>query len=279
LSKVLIKFLFTLIFLGSLSYGIWRVADSHPELKDQLIQHLPTQGFSILEPRFTASQIMENEKNSSANETPPSFGDYAIIFHPFALMEVKFSHSNQRTGEGIILWDLIDGEMVLNTETWEKSHGFADCIHVHADPHELKVITAIARQGNQVDRRTLSQLIHVEGALLDTWLDRCVKKKLLVCSQGQYRIHLESPLLAFTPVTKTHFPLITKQSKHPEKLKKHFSLSQVARVAEAAFGEDFAIRQTHEVFLPIYSITLQNLDGSSEATYWNGLNGKKIFIH
>ena len=112
--------------------------------------------------------------------------------------------------------------------------------------------------------------------MLDAWLDRCLKKKLIVCHQGIYRIHLESPKMAFTPMTQVSFPLITKNSKHPEKLKRNYSISQITRVAEAAFGEDFAIRQTHEIYIPIYSLAIQNTDGSYQTTYWNALNGLRL---
>jgi len=267
---------FTLIFLGSLGYGLWWVADSHPELKDRAIQYLPTSSFSALEPRFTANQIMENERPKILKDSHQHFGDYSMVFHPFLLMEVKFSRSNHTTGEGVILWDLLDGEMVLNTQTWEKSHGFADCIHMHADSYELKIISTIAKNGNRADRQTLSQAMNLESAMLDAWIDRCIKKKLIACHQGTYRIHLESPKMAFTPITQVNFPLITKNSKHPEKLKRNFSTAQITRIAEAAFGDDFAIRQTHEVYLPIYSITIQNNDGSYQTTYWNALNGMRL---
>jgi len=48
------------------------------------------------------------------------------------------------------------------------------------------------------------------------------------------------------------------------------------KTAKAAFGDDFAIRKTTEIFLPVYSIVVQNPDGSHMTTYWNALNGKNI---
>jgi len=41
-------------------------------------------------------------------------------------------------------------------------------------------------------------------------------------------------------------------------------------------GKDFAIRKTTEIFLPVYSIVVQNPDGSQMTTYWNALNGKRL---
>ena len=272
----MIKLLFTFIFLGILGYGVWWVADSHPEIKDRAIRYLPSSSFSVLEPRFTTNQIVEAQRSHLLKDNRHQLGPADLLYHPFLLMEVKFTRSNNTTGEGLMLWDLMDGEMILNTETWEKSHGFADCIHMHADIYELKILRSIAEHGNRAERQTLFQDLNWESSRLDAWLDRCLKKKLIVCYRGVYRIHLESPKMAFIPMTQVSFPLITKSSKHSEKRKRNFSISQITRVAEAAFGEDFAIRQAHEVYLPVYSLAIQNTDGSYQETYWNALNGRRL---
>ena len=47
-------------------------------------------------------------------------------------------------------------------------------------------------------------------------------------------------------------------------------------MTEAVFGDDFAIRQTHEIYLPVYSLAIQNTDGSYQTTYWNALNGLRL---
>lgn len=269
------KFFFTLIFLSSIIYGIWWTAESHPNLKDQVTKLIPTHSYTSFEPRFTANQIMKSTQPNPESKHE-QFGECSLTFYPFLLMEVKFTRSDFSTGEGIILWDLIDGEMVLDTETWEKSHGFADCINVHADHYELKILNILAKNENEASRHILSQEMNMENATLDHWLDRCLKKKLIVHHQGVYRIHLEKPKMHFIPITDIKIPLITKTSKHPEKLKKHFSSTQVMRTAEAAFGSNFAIRQARDVYLPIYCTKLKNKDGSFQSIYWNSLNGKQL---
>lgn len=272
----MIRLLFTLLFLGSLSYGIWWIVDSHPEIKDRATQYLPSSSFISLESRFTIKQVMEAQKHSLIKDSQQQFGNNSLLYHPFLLMDVKFTRPNNTTGEGAILWDLIDGEMILNTQTWEKSHGFADCIHTHADAYELKILSSIAHHGNRADRQTIFQDLNLGGVMLDTWLERCMKKRLIAYHEGTYRIHLESPKMAFIPMTHMNFPLITKTSKHPEKRKKNFSISQIIRVAETAFGDDFAIRQIREVYLPVYLLTIQNKDGSYQTTHWNALNGHRL---
>ena len=61
-------------------------------------------------------------------DTDHVFLEPTLKFVPYLLMDVKYIRTQDKTGEGVILWGLVDGEMVINTGTWEKTHGFTDCI-------------------------------------------------------------------------------------------------------------------------------------------------------
>ena len=271
----MIRFLFTSLVLCGLGYGGWWISESHPEVKERIFQMLPARSFPTLEPRFTAQKITEQQLRLLRNQSQP-FEISSTIYHPFVLMEVKFTRPNQTTGEGSMLWDLVDGEMVLNTGTWEKSHGFADCIQMRADAHELKVLNVIAHHGNSLLRERLFQDPKLEKAMLDAWLNRLIKKRLIVYYQGMYRIHLEAPNMPFSPASHLTFPLVTKSLKHLDRLERKFSTPQIVRLAKSAFGNDFAIRNTQEVYIPIYVLNTQETDGSKQTSYWNALTGTRL---
>ena len=78
------------------------------------------------------------------------------------------------------------------------------------------------------------------------------------------------------PETKLDQWLVTKQSRNTSRIPRRFHPSQIESIARAAFGNDFAIRKTTEIYLPVYSIIVQNPDGSQMSTYWNALNGKRF---
>lgn len=270
------RFLSTLIVLGALGYGAYYVNNSQPELKHKAIEMINTGTFHTLEARFTARQIMENERLTLLKDTEHRYSEPSLRFHPYLLMEVKFTNPSFQTEEGIILWDLIDGEMVLDTRSWEKTHGFADCINAGADRYEYKILSTIAENGGKADRQSLMTSLNMETHLFEAWIDRARKKKLVVQHGNHYRVHLHDPLVNVRPSTLIADPLVTKSSKHNERLNRRYTPSQVKKAAEAAFGSDFAIRTTRDVFLPIYSITVQNPDGSLHTSHWNALNGKQI---
>lgn len=249
-----------------------------PSFRSRVEDLLSGNTFQTLEVRFTAEAIMEEHRKELLKDSLHSFLDPELNFHPYLLMEVKYNRNEERTGEGVILWSLIDGEMVLNTATWEQTHGFADCIASNATRQEFKIINALARHGSSWDRDGLSQFLNIENQILDAWVDGCRKKNLIVQSGNNYRLHWQNPRMQVMPETKLEHWLVTKPTKHAVKIGKQFRIAQIEQIARAAFGVDFAIRKSTEVFLPVYSITVQNPDGSRMTTYWNALNGKRISI-
>lgn len=273
------RLLSSLVTFAVLGYGAFWVNTNHPEIKNQVLEFVNTGHFHTLEARYTSKQIMDANKRHLIKDDKHKFLDATLKFSPYLLMEVKYSTSDHLTGEGIILWDMVDGEMVLNTKNWDKTHGFGDCIASRIDQSEFKVLNILAEKGGELDRNSLSKILQVEHDILESWIDRCRKKKLLVQSGNNYRLHLQNPKLHVRPETLIDDRIVTKSFKNAERITSRFKKNQIKRLAEAAFGFDFAVRNTLAVFLPIYSITVENPDGSVHTSYWNALNGKQLSFH
>jgi hypothetical protein len=247
-----------------------------PGFRSKVEDVLSSGTFQTLEVRYSADAIMDAHRKELLKDSEHVFLEPTLKFVPYLLMEVKYNRSQEKTGEGVILWGLIDGEMVINTSTWEKTHGFTDCIASNASRQEFKIINALASKGGAWDRDGLSKFLNIENSVLDSWVDSCRNKSLIVQSGNTYRLHLQNPKLLVIPETRLEHWLVTKSTKHALRVKKKFRPSQIEATAKAAFGNDFAIRKTTEVFLPVYSIVVQNPDGSQMTSYWNALNGKRI---
>lgn len=269
------RWLFTLGVLGSIGYGAWWMSDTRPEIKTKVEDVLNMGSFHTLEIKYTANQIMESHRKDLLKGNRHKYLEPQLKFYPYLLLDVKYV-VNDETEESVMLWDMCDGEMVLNTKAWDKTHGFGDCILANTDRHEFKVINALAKKGGACDRETLAKMLHVENDIMDIWIDSLRKKKLLVQSGNRYRLHLESPHLKSLPSTVLEERLVTQPCKQAQRVAKRFSLSEVERIARAAFGTDFAIRHTKDVYLPVHCIVVQNPDGSIHTSHWNALNGKRI---
>ncbi len=255
--------------------GVW-AWNFAPAFRTKVEDFLSANTFQTLEIRHSAESIMDAHRKELLKDSEHVFLSPSLKFYPYLLMEVKYNRSHDKTGEGVILWGLVDGEMVINASTWEKTHGFRDCIAANATRQEFKIINALAGHGGACDREGLSKFLNIENNVLDIWADVCRKKSLIVQNGNTYRLHLQNPRLQVIPETKLNQNLVTKHTKHAVRAKKRFRGAQIEQIARAAFGSDFAIRKTSEIFLPVYSITVQNPDGSQMTSYWNALNGTRI---
>lgn len=249
---------------------------NYPAVRNWSSDFLPRKKFKTLEIRYSAENIMKSHKRNLLKDSEHNFLQPTLIFHPYLLMEVKYTKAQHKTGEGILLWSLIDGEMVINTSSWEKTHGFKDCIKANADKDDFKIINALSSNNGFMDRESLCKYLNVEDEILDIWLDNCRRKNLIVQNGNNIRLHFASPKLKVIPETKINQWLVTKVHKKAIRIPQKYRQSQIETIAKAAFGNDFAIRKTTEIFLPVHSIQVENPDNSQMTTYWNALNGKKL---
>jgi hypothetical protein len=270
------RILLTLVTVACAGYGLYWVSSTHPEIKTKIEEVLDTGYFHTLEVRYGANQIMESHRRELLKDNRHKYLEPLLKFYPYLLLEVKYTLSDEKTREGVVLWDLTDGEMVIDTKNWEKTHGFGDCINANTSRHEFKILNILAKKGGSIDRDGLSKALQVENDILDGWIDSCRKKKLIVQSGNRYRLHLERPKLKTAPQTQIEERLVTKPYRHAIRLPRRFSISQIEQLAKSAFGNDFAIRKTTDVYLPVHSIVVQNPDGSIHSSHWNALNGKRL---
>jgi hypothetical protein len=270
--RFLIIFTIGISLIGS---SIWVVLN-YPEVRSIAIDYLQKGKLQTLEVRHSAENIMDSYRRELLKDSEHVFLEPTLTFHPYLLMEVKYTRSNYKTGEGVILWSLVDGEMVINTNSWEKTHGFNDCLVARAGREDFKIINTLSNYGGSLDRESLLKILNVENDTLDLWVDKCRLKNLIVQNGNHFRLHLQEPKLQIVPETKLDQWLVSKPSKNANRISKKFWPSQIEGIAKAAFGNDFAIRKTTEIFLPVYSIVVQNPDGSQMTTYWNALNGKRL---
>ncbi len=270
------RILSAIFLIISLGCGFYWVSTNRPELKMRVEEFIDGGQLHTLEIKYSAKQIMETHRKELLKDNRHTYLEPTLKFYPYLLLEVKYNLSDDKTREGIILWDMLDGEMVIDTKNWEKTHGFGDCINANTQKHEFKIINILAKKGGSIDREGLTKALNVENEVLDSWIDTCRKKKLIVQNGNRYRLHLQNPKLRTVPETRISEWLVTKPYKNAIRLPKRYSLGQIERISKAAFGHDFAIRQTTDIYLPIHSIIVQNPDGSIQTTHWNAVNGKKL---
>lgn len=270
------RFLTTVSLLAAVSVGTWWLWTYNAPFRNFVAEYVDNGEFLTLEARYTPQQIMENQKRELITSQEHTYQDPSLRFYPYILFEVKYTQPDRKSREGVVLWSLVDGEMVLNSDTWEQTHGFEDAIKAKATPQEFKIINALAKYRGTLTREQLQNELHLERDVIEPWIESAREKHLVVVRGDVVQLHLQDPKLIEIPQTKINQWWVSKPYNHAQKINAKYSEKEIERIAKAAFGGDFTIRNATKVFLPVYSIEVMNPDGSLLTSYWNALNGQRI---
>lgn len=269
------KILFYVLIAGALIAGLW-LYNNHEQAIGVVQQYVENGELVTLEAKFTPEQIMENHRKELLITPQHSFRNSGVKFQPYLMMEVKYTQSDKKSREGVLFWSLVDGEMVLNADTWEKTHGFEDAINADASRTDFKLMNAIAKSKGIANIDQLQKEFHVEKDVLQSWINSAVAKHLIIQKGNELQLHFQDPKILVLPETKISNSLVTKSYDYALKSSRKYSNNQIQRLTKSAFGDDFKIRSVTEVYLPIYTIEVINPDGSVRTSEWNARNGQMI---
>ena len=270
------RLIFSVLCSLAIAGGGWYLWETNHNLRDLISQYIENGEILTLEARYTSDQIMDAHRAELITDESYVYQEPELKFHPYLLMEVKYIQPDKKTKEGVVLWSMVDGEMVLDTQTWDKTHGFEDAILANATRQDFKILNNLAKFKGRMTVDQLQKELHVELETLTPWIDNTKQKHLVVQKGGELQLHFQNPKILVTPQTKINQWLVTKPYIHAQRIAKKYSPNQIQGTAKAAFGEDFMVRSVTEVFLPVYSIEVLNPDGSILTSFWNALNGQRI---
>lgn len=264
-----------LIVLAAVAAGGWWLwnSDSGANWKDLIYSYVDNKDIVTLESKYTPQEIIDAHKGELVGKNKKEIQDPVTKYYPYLLMDVKYTEEN-RPREGAIIWGLTNGEIVINTATWETTHGFKDCLECDATSQDFKVIQALAKHGGFMTIDELQKDLKLEREYLDPMIDSAKRKHLIVQQGSVIKLHFENPRFIIQPQTIIKQQLVSKPSQTAEKVAKTYSRNQIITIAKAAFGNDFKIRSEKEIFLPVYTININNPDGSIYSTQWNALTGQ-----
>lgn len=240
--------------LAGVSYWMW---DSQAEPDEHL----------LLEPRFTPDHIVDANRSILAPTNDHTVRAPQLKYYPYLLIDIE----KPQGSSAMLLWSLDDGEMVIDTETWEKSDGFEECIQADATPEDFQVIAALLKNKGRATSEELTQAIPNKA-----WIQSAYKKKLILKRGFGFRLGIHSPRLNVQPETKISQWLSTKSSQHLQRVPPKYTSDQIQKVARAAFGSELGISNVRPVYLPVITVEVEHSTGTVITSYWNGLNGKRL---
>ena len=272
----MLKYCLLFIILAAGGFSAWYGMEHYDELVSYVNPSHKEGPILTFEAAYTPEEIMQRHEKELLKGHNHAYGKASVKFLPFLLMDVKYSKADKSTQEAQLIWNLENGEMVLDTQTFDTTHGFEDCINAKALDDDFRILHALQRHGGKATKEALAAELGMDQAVLFDRLEALRKKHLVAIKLDTVRIHLESPLLQVQPQTRIYHYFVTKNVLAESQIAQRYSKDQIRKIAKAAFGPDFAIRSEHLLFVPIFQINIQNPDGSTLKTYWNAITGKKI---
>lgn len=275
ITKSFISFpvILVLLALGGAGWWFW---DYSENVRNTLYSYIENSEILTLESKYTPEQLMESHRyDLLGSNTKRTFQEPTSKYYPYLLLDVKYT-GDKKSREGALLWSLNNGEMVLNTETWEVTHGFKDCLDCNATRNDFKVLLVLARHGGTLSVEDLQKELHIERELLEPWVASAKDKHLIIQKGNLLQLHFENPRILVIPQTKFKQHLVSKPIENGQRVSRTYSRNEIVKMAKAAFGDDFTIRSEREVFLPVYSLRVLNSDGSVHTVDWNAITGQKI---
>lgn len=278
-SGSIFKKLLFLVVIGLLIAGGFWAVEERPELSQYVAdfgqKETTTQTFELVFPPETIMQLRKKELLRSAEH---SFGTSYVQFSPLLLLHVKYTPNQKQTEEADCLWDQSTAEMILDTSTFETTHGFEDCINAQASDEDFLILHALSKHSGSMNKDALAVELGIDSETLTGRLNSLRKKHLIVQKLDTVTLHFQTPLLKVVPKTKIVQRFVDKQIQKEARLAAKYSKSQIQKLAQDAFGADFAIRSSREVYVPIVVVVVQNPDGSQLKTLFNGVTGKRIGV-
>ncbi len=277
-SKSLFSRYIILALLGASVGGwwLWKEQTAIENWKNDFLAYIDNRDILALEAKYTPEQIIKANYTSLAGIDKSDWQEPTLKYYPYLLLDVKYTE-NQKSREGVLLWGLVNGEMVLNTLTWETTHGFKDCLECQASRSDFRIMQTLARHQNAMSVENLQKELQVERSTLDLWLENAKQKHLVVQKGPLIQLHFENPKLLVEPQTQVERQLVSKPSANAQKMKREFNRSQILAMVKEAFGDDLKVRNEQEVYLPVYNLKIVNADQSVYSSDWNAVTGERIY--
>lgn len=268
----------SLIFIFLAMFGIGLYYFYEAEGPYSVEKYVQNGDLLTLETKVSAEEIMDRHKEELIGTSGRTFQEPLMQFHPYLLMQVKYFDKNHKTKQGSLIWSQMDGEIVLNTDTWDQTRGYCEAIIANTTPLEFRILNALADNKAPLAREKMQKDLNMEANPLNALLDSLKNKQLIVVKGQEIALHLENPRLNVLPQTKMNSSLVVKPYRQGKKLSPRHSKSKIERTAKAAFGNEFTILETEEIYLPVIRISMLNPDGSLLITDWNAITGNKLHL-
>ncbi len=207
-----------------------------------------------------------------------TIGETKLFYTPFLLVDVKHvSKDRMSTKESSMLWDLLEGELVLSLDSFQTTSGFRDCINSQANSKDFYFLHSLAQEESK--SLSIAQLVSICGLRENEVMkeiESLRRRHLVTFRNGVVRLHITIPFFQVEPWTHLSKPFVQKNVPTYSLIPESFSQKSVEKCITHAYGQDVAVLHSEFVWLPIWQISLQNSDSSIQMVFWNAISGNEL---
>jgi hypothetical protein len=270
-----VKRVFFLLFIVACGWVLFWSYHHFDHLQDIVTASDHEEAIETFETTFLPEEMI-TKHNHLLPSKHHSFGPVTLFFSPHLLVQGKYSPDGRSSHPASMLWDLTNGELVLDTNGFDHTIGFSDCLASEANADDFRILHTLTRKGPLSKEAMVKELGSDDNVICDR-IESLRKRHLVIVANDIVRLHVESPLLKVEPITAITKPIVNRHTTHGSLICPTYSKAQIETLVQAAFGPDLAIRSSRIVYVPTYEVQIHNPDGSIRKTYWNGISSKEMW--
>lgn len=201
-----------------------------------------------------------------------------LLYTPCLLLEVKYNKNGRSTETAEMLWDLLEGEMILSTDHFQETSGFCDCLKSKANIDDFRMLHTLASRGGAMSQEALIQQSGIDEGRASSIIESLRYRHLITVTTDGIRLHVKNPLFRVDPETKMTRHIVQRKIQSSCTVPETFSESQIESLIQSAYGKDIAILESSFIWIPVWQMDITNPDGSMRRTFWNALSGKEMGV-
>ncbi len=276
-----LKWIFVIVVVLATLY----ISTSHPQALISIKNRIDafTSRFMMKESTVVTFEMKYNEDEitSFVLKKLPSekynIGQTRLLYSPCLLVDVKhIGGSGKSTEESSMVWDLMDGELFISLDTFQATSGFRDCLTSQANLDDFRMLHLLSEEGGMLTKEKLIRLSGIDDDTASSVIESLRKRHLVTIQHDLVRLHVKNPFFSVEPSTSITKPFVQKTIPTVNMVTESFSRKSIEKLIQHAYGKDVAILDSEFVWIPIWEVDINNPDGSTRRTFWNGLSGKEI---
>lgn len=200
-----------------------------------------------------------------------------LLYTPYLIVDVKhLDKKRQSTEESTMIWDLLEGEMVVSFDSFQVTSGFRDCMTSQASLDDFRFLHLLNEQSGSMTKENLIALSGFDDETASSIIDSLKKRHLITIQNNIVRLHVKNPLFGLPPKTEIKEPFVYRKISTKEMIPEIYSKKTVENMIRSAYGKDIAILDTAYLWIPVWEVDIENPDGSIRKTFWNALTGQSF---